>query len=106
MPALSLLELRFSKARRTVNIKNLALIRKLPCSVCGSKPPNDPHHLISVGAGGGDDMAIPLCRRHHTEIHACGVHYMVEKYQRFSTILSSFGFETRNELGVMKLRRK
>lgn len=29
----------------------------------------DPHHITTVGAGGGDtpDNIMPLCRKHHTE---------------------------------------
>ena len=52
----------------------LQWLRTLPCVVCGGKS-DDPHHIIGVGHHGGmgtkagDDMAMPVCRRHHDEIH-------------------------------------
>lgn len=44
------------------------------CAVCYA-PSDDAHHVISVGLGGGmgtkvdDILTIPLCRKHHTELH-------------------------------------
>lgn len=29
----------------------------------------DPHHVITRGAGGGDEQVVPLCRRHHDICH-------------------------------------
>ena len=46
--------------------------RTLPCCVCGRKPPSDPHHIVSRGAGGSDRDCVPLCRDCHTEIHTIG----------------------------------
>lgn len=46
------------------------------CMICGSRPA-DPHHVRSRGAGHGDWVkkngnVVPLCRRHHTEVHQGG----------------------------------
>lgn len=44
-------------------------VRARPCAVLGCHiRPCDPHHIKTVGAGGYDHMAIPLCRIHHTEL--------------------------------------
>jgi len=58
------------------NRNYLDFIKTLPCCGCGS-PADDPHHIISVGLGGGmgtkpSDFpyAIPLCRPCHTLLHA------------------------------------
>jgi hypothetical protein len=29
----------------------------------------DPHHVVTRGAGGGDEQVVPLCRRHHDICH-------------------------------------
>ena len=51
-------------------------VATLPCCGCGA-PADDPHHIISVGLGGGTGTkpsdfpyAIPLCRPCHTLLHA------------------------------------
>lgn len=48
----------------------LNAIRNLNCLVCGQGPV-DPHHIKTVGSGGGDDWfnVIPLCRMDHTDWH-------------------------------------
>lgn len=52
----------------------LQWVRSLPCCMCGA-PAEDAHHLIGVGGMGGmgtkapDSMSMPVCRRHHDEIH-------------------------------------
>ena len=48
----------------------LAYIRARKCCVCFG--PSDVHHLRTVGAGGSDYTAVPLCRVHHTEWHQMG----------------------------------
>lgn len=62
--------------------ENLEKIRQRPCLVCKRPPPSDPHHVKSRGAGGTDEMEnlIPLCRRHHVEIHQIGRKTFVKKY--------------------------
>ncbi|KXN53213.1 hypothetical protein AUS43_01305 [Escherichia coli] len=54
-----------------------------PCACCG-KPADDPHHLIGHGQGGmgtkaHDLFVLPLCRKHHDELHADTVAFE-EKY--------------------------
>lgn len=49
-------------------------IKKQECCI---KPCNnyivDPHHVKTRGAGGKDEEnLIPLCRKHHTELHTIG----------------------------------
>ena len=51
----------------------LKWVKAQPCQCCGM-PADDPHHLIGHGQGGmgtkaHDIFAIPLCRKHHTELH-------------------------------------
>jgi len=49
----------------------LAFVRQLPCCVCGSPEPNDPHHWGPRGMGSKTDdfRTVPLCRRCHDRIH-------------------------------------
>lgn len=54
-------------------VKYLAWIRSQHCCVCGS-PHVVPHHIIGIGRGkmGGKDhdyLTMPLCDKHHTELH-------------------------------------
>jgi hypothetical protein len=54
--------------------KYLRWVKTLPCVMCGA-PADDAHHAIGLGLGGmgmtaPDGMAMPVCRGHHTEIHA------------------------------------
>lgn len=51
----------------------LAWVKTQPCTCCGA-PADDAHHLIGWGQGGmatkaHDALTIPLCRKHHTELH-------------------------------------
>lgn len=61
------------KRRRWVNEKYTRWVKTQPCACCG-KPADDPHHLIGHGQGGmgtkaHDSFTIPLCRKHHRELH-------------------------------------
>ena len=62
------------KRRRWVNEKYTRWVKTQPCACCG-KPADDPHHLIGHGQGGmgtkaHDLFVLPLCRKHHDELHA------------------------------------
>lgn len=48
-------------------------VKTQPCECC-QQPSDDPHHLIGWGQGGmgtksHDIFTIPLCRKHHNELH-------------------------------------
>jgi hypothetical protein len=50
-------------------------VKHLQCIVCQAPGPSDPHHLIGdgqgiMGATAPDELLMPLCRKHHDEIHA------------------------------------
>jgi len=62
------------KAKPFRSRKYLDWVKRQPCVMCGA-PADDPHHIIGTGGMSGmgrtapDSMAIPVCRRHHDEIH-------------------------------------
>jgi len=44
--------------------------REKECLGCGSPPRGDPHHCFNSGGKHGNDlMAVPLCRKCHSELH-------------------------------------
>lgn len=48
----------------------LALVRQLPCCVCGAPPPSEPHHLKAtrergMGKKSDDKWALPMCHDCH-----------------------------------------
>lgn len=59
-----------------------ARIRRLPCAVGGTLCDTavHSHHVRSVGAGGGESDMVPLCWRHHDELHRIGRWTFAEKY--------------------------
>lgn len=48
--------------------------------ICGDG--GESHHIITKGAGGCscEINLMPLCRKHHSEIHALGVETFMNKY--------------------------
>ena len=56
----------------------LALVRAQECECCSNAA--DAHHLITVGAGGSDYTAVPLCRLHHSELHTMPLRAFEDKY--------------------------
>ncbi|XHF49439.1 MAG: DUF968 domain-containing protein [Enterobacter roggenkampii] len=65
--------MRRPKRLRWLNSDYLAWVKTQPCECC-QMPSDDPHHLIGWGQGGmgtkaHDIFAIPLCRKHHRELH-------------------------------------
>lgn len=59
---------------KIVNEPLLRQFRSRPCELCGHQPPNEPHHVIRKGIGGGSQIDHPLnlltvCRWHHEWIH-------------------------------------
>ncbi|TNV14926.1 DUF968 domain-containing protein [Buttiauxella sp. B2] len=62
------------KRRRWESMKYTRWAKSEKCACCDN-PADDPHHLIGYGQGGmatkaHDLFVIPLCRRHHDELHA------------------------------------
>ncbi len=62
------------KNKRYLNPAYLKWVKTLPCSYCGAQA-DDAHHAIGLGLSGmgmkADDLAtMPICREHHTDIHA------------------------------------
>lgn len=57
--------------------KRMQAARELGCAIC-KNPVADAHHLRTIGhrramsLKNGDDFTIPLCRKHHDELHAFG----------------------------------
>ena len=55
----------------------MAMVRSHGCCIC-KNPAADAHHLRIVGHSrgmsikNGDQFTIPLCRKHHDELHAFG----------------------------------
>ena len=93
----------FPKSKRKEDKKLLAAVRKKPCLVCG-KVPSDPDHIVTRGAGGGDDVwnVGPLGRRHHNERHRNGLAAMTWKYHGPLEWLEANGWtfcETRKRWG-------
>lgn len=83
------------KKVRVVDKELLEHVRNLPCLGCASLDPeaayaavfenevrSHPHHVISRGHGGDDTATnlLPLCFRHHREIHDRGMAAMAERY--------------------------
>lgn len=79
-------------------------MRKI-CLICRLRDA-DNHHVKSRGSGGSDDPfnLVPLCRKHHTEIHQIGTGTFSDKYDVFKNWLLSNGWEY-NEL-IKKWRHK
>lgn len=75
--------MKFPKKKRIINKQLLEDVKDQPC-ICCSKHPSDPHHLTSRGASGDDteDNLLPLCRKHHTEIHQIGLKSMCWKFPK------------------------
>ena len=55
----------------------------------------DYHHVKSRGAGGcdGKHNLMPLCRRHHVQIHKLGLNNMVSNYSKIRLFLYTHGYE-------------
>jgi hypothetical protein len=87
----------FEKKKRIKDPDLLAQVRLLPCLACSCDPErrratmlafdqgitqSHAHHVKTRGAGGDDveTNLMPLCIKHHNEIHVLGNTRMAEKY--------------------------
>lgn len=65
------------KTDRLRSKKRMQAARDLGCCIC-KNPAADAHHLRTIGhpraaaLKNGDDYTIPLCRKHHDELHNFG----------------------------------
>lgn len=48
-------------------------MRDLPCSTCTRRPPSEPSHVKTRGAGGKRQDLAPQCSECHRELHDVGV---------------------------------
>ena len=54
-------------------------IKAMACLVCKTTPCHA-HHVVTRAAGGTFKDLVPLCVRHHKELHDSGVHTFSKKY--------------------------
>lgn len=61
----------FAKHKRVINKRVIEEIRKSECELCGSRCYAQPHHIHTVGSGGGDirENLIQLCVDCHMGAH-------------------------------------
>jgi len=65
------------KVRSGMDANHLAMVRKLPCCVCGVRPRIVAHHLLRTGEHGmgrksSDKWAVSLCATCHAALHHNG----------------------------------
>lgn len=62
----------FSKHKRIKDRKTIQAVRKKYCEACGNRTTIEPHHMYSVGSGGGDirENLIQLCSVCHIAAHS------------------------------------
>lgn len=68
-----------AEKRPGMSPSHIALIKTLPCAVCGKYAPSDPHHLKAgvqnergIGRRATDRWAVPLCRPCHDSVESVG----------------------------------
>ena len=57
----------------------LAWVRRQPCVACGAA--SQAHHSKTKGARGSDYRALPMCFKHHEELHRRGKAFMEIEYR-------------------------
>ena len=68
--------LTFPEPERVRDKEHLRYVAAQPCLLC-SATPSDPHHLRfaqprAMARKVGDDFTVPLCRKHHRDLHHSG----------------------------------
>lgn len=69
-------QLVLGEPRRVRDKEHLRLVASQPCLLCSARPA-DPHHVRfaqprALGRKVGDEFTVPLCRKHHRELHHSG----------------------------------
>lgn len=100
--------MKLPKRRRWVKEKYTRWVKTQPCACCGM-PADDPHHLIGHGQGGmgtkaHDLFVLPLCRKHHNELHTDTVAFE-EKYGSQLELIFRF-IDRALAIGVLAYWRK
>ena len=63
----------YPKPKRFISESYISFVAQRPwCVPLCYRQPGAPHHTKTVGSGGSDMTVIPLCAKHHCEIHNCG----------------------------------
>lgn len=63
-----------NKKIRLIDKQHLQYVASQPCMICGHRPVQA-HHLLMPNTGfrggvkAGDDDSVPLCFKHHAELH-------------------------------------
>jgi hypothetical protein len=90
------------KKTRIVDESALEEVRKLPCLACDMSREERirfifDNHVRSRGSGGDDvpENLMPLCARHHAEIHQVGTIKMASKYSIVRQWLELTGWESK-----------
>lgn len=96
------------KRKRWVNEQYTRWVKQQKCVCCGQQA-DDPHHIIGHGLGGmgtkaHDLFVIPLCRKHHDELHA-DMRQFEEKYGSQVELLFRF-LDTAIAVGVIGTGKK
>lgn len=62
----------FTKHKRITDRKMIQKCRKSYCEYGGEPASIEPHHVFTVGAGGGDikENLVQLCTKHHIQAHS------------------------------------
>ena len=69
----------YYKQKRWTSKKYLDFVRQQLCIICG-RSPVEAHHVKTIGSGGDDTFAVPLCIEHHCIIHTIGIKSFQKKY--------------------------
>ncbi len=90
-----------TKHKRIKNRAMICAIRKHYCEHCGHWCNIEPHHIFSVGSGGGDiaENLIQLC----TECHI-GVHCGVIKREKLISVVAEREEKTPDEIYIINRR--
>ncbi len=69
-------QLKFGAEKRQRDKPHLRFVASQPCLLC-QQSPSDPHHLRfaqprALGMKVSDEFTVPLCRRHHRQLHHSG----------------------------------